>query len=743
MGPSIRRFGTDGPRARDPYGPSDAELRGGDEDDMEARMRTTWAMRRPWWALALWVLTVVGLQATSASVGSAYFDDHTLPGTESQRVADRLVRSGDEGLDTVSVVFHAADGVLAAPTVPAVVDEIAGLPGVLSVAPPSAESHSINPDGRIGYATVTLDTEPLETDAADVRRLIETAERYATDDLQIEVGGASVRGAQESGGAAEGVGMLAALVILVLLFGSVVSAALPVLSAVLAVGASVAAAGLVSHLTSIPSYAPPMMMLVGLGVGIDYALLIFSRYRSELLAGRPRGEAAIVAQRTAGRSVVFAGVTVVVALLGLVVLGLGSLRGLAVAVAVTVLMTLLASATLLPALLTLLGGRIERSVRRRAGRERRRDSTEGGPWRALSDRVARRPWLALVGGVLVLLTLAVPALSLRLGFADAGTDPAGSTTREAYDLLAQGFGAGVNGPLVVLAEASEGEAARAAEAVRQTPGVADVIGPLPGDGASTLIVLPETGPSDAATTDLVHRLRDDVLPGAAAGRFSIGGPTAAAIDFAEGVADRMPWFVLLVVGISALLLMAVFRSVLVPVKAAVANLLSIGAALGAMQLVYGDGRLGQASGPIEAFLPVIVFAVVFGLSMDYEVFLVARMHEEWRHRGDARAAVREGLAGTGAVITAAAAIMVVVFGSFLLSPTRMLGQMGLGLAVAVLLDAVVVRCLVVPAVMHLLGARAWWLPSWLDRLLPTVRLEDPVLEPARPGPPVDSSVAGS
>ena len=698
-------------------------------------MRSTWAMRRPWWAVACWILLLVALQAASAAVGSAYFDDHTLPGTESQRVADRLERSGDAGLDTVAVVFQGAAPAAEDAAVSAVLSQIDGLPGVSSVAAPAADTHSVSADGRIAYATVTLDTPPLETDPADVRRILDVVEQHTTGGLAIELGGASVRGAQESGGAAEGIGMLAALVILVFLFGSLLAAALPVLSAVLAVGSSIGAAALVSHVTAVPSYAAPMMMLVGLGVGIDYALLIFSRFRGELLAGRPRTEAAIVAQRTAGRSVMFAGATVVVALLGLVVLGLGALRGLAIAVAVTVLLTLLASATLLPALLTLFGARLERSVRRRAARGSGRQA--GDRWRAWSDAIARRPWPALVGGVLVLVALTLPMFSLRLGFADAGTDPPGSTTREAYDLLAEGFGAGANGPLVVLAEAPDDEAAAAADAIRGTPGVADVVGPLPGDAGSTVIVFPQTGPADDATIDLVHRLRDDVLPAAAdQGRFSVGGSTAAAIDFAEGVSERMPWFVLVVVGISSVLLMTVFRSLLIPVKAAVLNLLSIGAALGVMQLVYGEGTLGQSPGPIEAFLPVIVFAVVFGLSMDYEVFLVSRMHEEWRHSGDAPRAVREGLAGTGTVITAAAAIMVVVFGSFMLSPSRMLGQMGLGLAVAVLVDAVVVRCLVVPAVMHLAGARAWWLPGGLDRALPTIRLEDPTLE-AAPAPSPD------
>ncbi|MBO3085472.1 MMPL family transporter [Cellulomonas fengjieae] len=693
-------------------------------------MKSTWAMRRPWWAVTFWILLIVALQAASAAFGSAYYDDHTLPGTESQRVSDRLEQSGEPTLDTVAVVFHGAAPVAEDAAVEAALGEIEELPGVESVQAPAVDAHSVSDDGRIAYATVTLETTPLETDPADVRGILDVAEEHATDEVGIELSGASVRGAQESGGAAEGIGILAALVILVFLFGSLVAASLPILSAVLAVGSSIGAAALVSHVTAVPTYAAPMMMLVGLGVGIDYALLIFSRFRSELLAGRPRTEAAIVAQRTAGRSVMFAGATVVIALLGLVVLGLGALRGLAIAVAVTVLMTMLASATLLPALLTLFGGRIERSVRRRAARGRGREADR---WRALSDAIARRPWPALVGGVLVLVALTVPMFSLRLGFADAGTDPAGSTTREAYDLLAQGFGAGANGPLVVLAEAPEAEAAGAAEAIRETPGVADVVGPIPGDDGSTVIVFPETGPADDATIDLVHRLRDDVLPAVAdEGRFSVGGSTAAAIDFAEGVSDRMPWFVAVVVGISSLLLMTVFRSLLIPLKAAALNLLSIGAALGVMQLVYGEGTLGQAPGPIEAFLPVIVFAVVFGLSMDYEVFLMSRMHEEWRRSGDARHAVREGLAGTGTVITAAAAIMVVVFGSFMLSPSRMLGQMGLGLAVAVLLDAAVVRCLVVPAVMHLFGERAWWLPGPLGRILPTIRLEDPALEAATP-----------
>lgn len=696
-------------------------------------MRETWAMRHPWVAVIGWIVALVGLQAAATSIGSAYHDDHSLAGTESQEVADRLEGSGDQALDTVTVVFRSDRGIADEPKVREAVSDVEGIDAVRSVSPPSIEAHSISDDGTIGYATVTLGTTPADTDAEDVREVLDVAAESEAGGLQIEATGDSVREASEGGGgAAEGAGIIAALVILVFLFGSLLAASLPVLSAIFAVGSSIGLAALVSHLTDVPSYAAPMMMLVGLGVGIDYALLIFTRYRDELLAGRSRSDAAVVAQRTAGRSVLFAGVIVIIALLGLIVLGLGSLRGLAVAVAVTVLATLVASATLLPGLLTLFGPRIERTVRRRANKK---DGAHGDAWRRLSDGVARRRVPALAGGLLVLVLLTLPALSLRLGFADAGTDAPDSTTRQGYDLLAEGFGAGSNGPLVILAEGSQESAASAVQTLEGTKGVADVVGPLPAEeaGLSTLLVFPEEGPSAEGTADLVHELRSEALPEVAAdsgGEFAVGGATAAAVDFSGAIADRMPWFVAVVVGLSTMLLMVVFRSVLIPLKAAVLNILSIGAALGAMQLVYGEGWLGQQAGPIEAFLPVIVFAIVFGLSMDYEVFLVTRMHEEWRRSGDARHAVREGLATTGAVITAAAAVMVVVFGAFMLSPDRMLGQMGLGLATAVFLDAVVVRCLVVPAFMHLVGERAWWLPASLDRALPELHLEDPSVEPA-------------
>jgi len=467
---------------------------------------------------------------------------------------------------------------------------------------------------------------------------------------------------------------------------------------------------------------------VGLGVGVDYALLIFYRYRHQLLEGDDPPTAARAALDAAGRTVFFAGCTVIIALLGLVVLGLGSLQGVALAVALTVLVTMAASLTLLPALLAFFGTRIQRHVRRSAAKAEAKGRREGRRWHALAAAVQRRPLAALLVSAIALLALSAPALGLRLGFGDAGNNAPESTTRKAYDLLAEGFGPGFNGPLVLVVQGGEDAARHLRAALERTDGVAATVPPMPtADGRlHTLIAFPDTAPQDQATADLVHRLRDDVLPPLAAehdARYLVGGPTAATRDFADAVASRMPLFVAVVVGLSSLLLLLVFRSLLIPVKAAVLNLLSVAAALGTMVLVFQHGWFGVPEGPIEAYLPVMIFAIVFGLSMDYEVFLISRIHEEWERTRDHSEAVRAGLAATGKVITAAAAIMIVVFAAFVLSPTRMLQQFGLGLAAAVLLDAVVIRCLIVPAVMQLLGARAWWLPSPLARLLPKVELE--------------------
>jgi putative drug exporter of the RND superfamily len=684
----------------------------------------TWSYRHRWKALAAWVAVLVGVTAAASAVGSDYHNDFSLPGTESQRATDTLQqRAPDQAGDTIQIVAQDRDG-LPERRVDAMLADVRELPHVAKVSEPT-----VSRDGTIGYATVAFDGQDDNVPTADVKRIIDTAQASGGHGLRVELGGDAVREAQESeGGGAEGAGMLAALVILVFLFGSLLAASLPLVTAIFAVGSTIGLIVLASHVADFADFTPPLMMLVGLGVGIDYALLIFSRYRGELLDGAAPEKAVRTALDTAGRSVFFAGCTVIFALLGLYALGVASLQGVALAVALTVLTTMTASLTLLPALLHVLGGRIERSVRRRAARAKRPDGERGvrtdavklnpDDWRRWSAFVQRRPWPAIAVAVALLLALAAPALDMRLGFADAGSDAPSTTSRQAYDLLAEGFGPGFSGPLVVVSEGGDGAALQ--QTLDRTPGIAGTTPPSGAGHVQTVIAFPDSKPQDEATGDLVTRLRENVLPRLeqrTGATYLVGGSTAAALDFADTVTGRLPLFLAVVVGLSALLLMAVFRSLLIPLKAALLNLLSVGAALGVITLAFGG------SGPIEAFIPVMIFAIVFGLSMDYEVFLVSRMHEEWERTRDAPRAIGHGLATTGRVITAAGAIMVVVFGAFILDPGRMLQQFGLGLAVAILVDAFVIRCLIVPAAMQLLGERAWWLPRWLGRRLPRLAIE--------------------
>ncbi len=681
------------------------------------RRVSAWAQRRHWTAIVCWLLTVVAISVIAGIAGSDFRDDHSLPGSESQQVLDELGLTGDEAAaDSVTLVVHDDGGLNESrPQIDRLLTRIGELAFVDGVNDPLDTPGSVADDGNTATATITLDTPPSETSTENVRELINLAHASSADGLVVEVGGDAVRAAAEEGSSAELLGLLAAVVILVPLFGSALAAAMPLLTAILAVGSAVGVVTLASHAATIPSYAVPMMMLVGLGVGIDYALLVFARFRHEITYGASVQQAGDTALDTAGRSVVFAGTTVIVALLGMLTTGLASLQGLAFSVAATVLATVIASITLLPALLALFGPRLERRILKRKGRGRR----QGHLWRRVASVVQRWPIPAAGIGLAALVVLSLPALDMRLGFADAGTDAPGSASRQAYELIADGFGPGANGPLIILTDKAT-SANQAATAIADLPRVNSAIAGVPDERA--VLVIPDSAPSSRATTDLVHTLRSDVLPDVSPAA-AVGGSTAATIDFSDQVADRLPYFIGAVVGLSVLLLLVVFRSVLIAVKAALLNVVSIGAALGVMTYVFGRGNLGAQPGPIEAFLPVLIFAVVFGLSMDYEVFLVSRIYEEWRRTNDSHLAVREGLATTGSVITAAAGIMIVVFGSFLLSPDRMLQQMGLGLAVAVLVDAFIIRCLVVPAILRLLGDTAWWTPAWLGKILPRIRLE--------------------
>jgi RND superfamily putative drug exporter len=680
-----------------------------------------WSQRHPWTAIVLWLLTLVAITAGSATAGNDYRNDFSLPGTESQELIDAYAEHAPEQEgDPVTVVVQAGDGLDAhASDLDDLVADLSRLDHVAAVQPPDPEAGTVSDDGTLGIATVVLDDQTGFVPSDDRVAIVDMAKDHETGDLRVELTGDAVRevAEDEAGGGGEGVGVLAALVILLFMFGSFLAASLPLITAVFAVGTTFGIVALTSHVATIPDYTPPILVLVGLGVGIDYSLLVFARYRSELLGGADRPRAARTALDTAGRSVLFAGATVVIALLGLYTLNLGSLEGVALSVTLTVLMTMLASLTLLPSLLTIFGPRLEKRIRKHATKQR---TEPGARWRAWAVVVQRRPWAALVVAVAALGALCVPALSMQLGLADAGNDHPSSTSRQAYDLIAEGFGPGANGPLVVVTQGGEPTARDVVQTLSGTDGVVEATPPQASpDGALfTSLAFPSTSPQDEATSDLVHDLRDDLPDGVL-----VGGPTAAVVDFSDAVGERFPLFIGVVVGLSALLLLLVFRSVAIAIKAALLNLLSIGACLGVITLIFDDGRFGAQPGPVEAFVPVMIFAIVFGLSMDYEVFLVSRMHEVWTRTEDPVAAVREGLAKTGGVITAAAAIMIVVFGSFVFAPDRMLQQFGVGLASAVLLDALVIRCLVVPAVLRLLGARAWWAPRWLQRALPTVRVE--------------------
>jgi putative drug exporter of the RND superfamily len=603
---------------------------------------------------------------------------------------------------------------------------------------PYSDAAAVSKDGTISYASVTLDGKTEDVPKEDVAKIIDTAKSIAADGLQVEVGGEAARNAEDKAGpTAELAGIVAALVILVLLLGSVLAASLPLITALFAVGGAIGLIALASHLFTVADFTPPILMLVGLGVGVDYALLIFYRHRHELTNGAQPAEAARRALDSAGRTVFFAGCTVITALLGLVALGLGSLQGVALAVAVTVLVTMAASLVLLPALLALCGGRIQRHVLKQAARTTARGKTEGSRWRAMAQAVQRRPIPTLLVGVIALLALSAPALGMRLGFADSGNDPEATTSRQAYDLLAEGFGPGINGPLSVVVVVPDGTSpddtttllTNTATTLGQTPGVASVGAPNVDQAGDTavLTVVPTTSPQDQATTELVDRLRSDVLPGVPADTYVVG-TTAGYVDFTDKIAARMPWLILTVVALSFVLLTVAFRSVVIATKAAVLNLLSVGAAYGVVVAVFqwgwGSSWIGiEEDLPIPAFVPMLLFAIVFGLSMDYEVFLLSRVHEAWSATRDAHRSVAIGIGGTARVITTAAAVMVVVFSSFVLDPDPTVKMLAVGMAAAVLIDASVIRMVLVPAVMSLLGARAWWMPRWLDRVVPDVDIE--------------------
>jgi RND superfamily putative drug exporter len=697
-----------------------------------------------------WIAVLIVAWTLGSTLGTQKISSFRLPGTESQKAYDVLADHAPTRNGVVDqFVFVARKGTLREGPPRAgmqtALQRLSKDPVVVGVTDP-LRGGQLTRDGRIGVAAVTYKSGAEDFDVKKFQRVEKAGFSARGPDLQIEHGGQGaevVRQTANQGSSTEFLGLLAAAIVLMIIFGSAVAAGVPLLSALFALGTTLGLVPVISHVVDTPDFAPQLAALIGIGVGIDYALIVVTRYRAEHERGLSRDEALLLAVDTAGRTVFFAGLTVMIALLGLLLLGLSFMQGAAVASALAVLLVMSASLTLLPALLSKTGDWIDRLRIPLPGRRRRAEHVvnpelpgESAVWARWSELVQRRPMPAIVVALAILLALAAPALHMRLGSSDAGLDPPGTTTRVAYDLIADGFGAGTNGQFLLAVELPKRGDAAAAKRVAQTvagdPNVAVVTPPqLSSDGAvATITLYAKTGPQDAATTDLLSRLRDDRIPAVERDtgvRVFVGGVTASQEDFTQVIADKLPLFVGMVVLLSALLLMAVFRSVFVPLKAAVMNLLSIGAALGFVTLVFQDGflagPLSVGTGPVESFVPVMMFAIVFGLSMDYEMFLMGRTHEEWLRTRDASRAMRNGLATTGRVITAAAAIMIVVFAAFALGPDRVIKEFGLGLAMAILLDAVVIRCLLVPAIMELAGARAWWLPSWLDRRIPRLALE--------------------
>jgi RND superfamily putative drug exporter len=689
------------------------------------------------------VLAWIGLLILAIAGGSAlkgaWATSGRLPGTDSQSAYDLLKaefpgRAGEDG------AFVFADASADPAAVATFLAAAAKVNGVTSVEQPP----EISPSGRVAQSAFTLATGNDARTKAAVAQLKDLAKPLENHG---GVAFASRWFDAQTMPSSEGLGLLAAVVVLLVAFGSVVAMGLPIATALLGIGIGVSLISILARFMSTPEFTPQVATMIGLGVGIDYALFIVSRYRDALARLRPPEDAVVEAITTAGRAVLFAGCTVMISVLGMLLMGLNFLYGLAVGTSIAVLVAVAAALTLLPALLGFLGFNVNKlSIHR----QRKAGSTRIGGWTRWADFVQRHPKPIAVLGFTVLAAAALPVFSLRLGSADAGNNPKGSTTKTAYDLTAAGFGAGANGPMLVVADTTGGSTAgltSVAAALRSTPGVVAVTDfhTSPTGKAAIATLIPSTGPQDKTTETLVHHLRDDVLPKATAGTgltVHVGGQTASGIDFSDQIGKRLPIFIGAVLLLSFLLMLMVFRSVLVPLKAVLMNLLSIGAAYGVMVAVFQWGWLGSvvgvSGGPIEAWAPMMLFAIVFGLSMDYEVFLLSAIKEEYDASHDNAHAVSSGLAVTARLITAAALIMVMVFGTFVLSDLRALKLIGLGLAVAVAIDASIVRIVLVPATMELLGEANWWLPRWLDRILPHLAVDRPAAEPTGVPAPVGS-----
>ncbi|WP_159469861.1 MMPL family transporter [Streptomyces caniferus] len=724
-----------------------------------------WCLRRRIVVIVLWLAVLAGAAAAAGVAGSAYSNNYEVPGTESGRASALLDRAfpGQSG-DSDTLVWHTDSGTVRSAavrkTMTRTLEKVAALPGVAEVHSPyggpgarpsgGQGAQQISRDGHTAYASVVFDRATDELDPAQVRRVVDTARTATGGGLQVELGGAGIALTEAPRAQLpEIIGLGAAAVVLFLAFGSLAATVLPIITALAAVGTASAGITLLGHAMTVADFAPMLGMLIGLGVGIDYALFIVTRHGKGLRAGLPVHEAAVRAVSVSGRAVVFAGATVCIALLGMLILRLSFLNGVALAASLTVVLTVAAAVTLLPALLGLIGMRaLSRRERRRLAERGPRPERPTGIAARWSGFVERHPKLLGTTAAAVMIVLALPTLGLHLGTSDQGNNPAASTTRKAYDLLAGGgpgdgrgggFGPGFNGPLTLVGtlDGAKDRIAfdRLPQRLREVPGIAQVGAPEFDGSHSTgvITVVPTTSPQSRQTSDLVAHLRTDVLPAAGGDstlRVRVGGITASYDDFASVIVGKLPLFIGVVIALGSVLLLLAFRSIGIPLKAALMNVAAVASSFGIVVAVFqwgwGSELLGLGSaGPVEPFLPVIMVSVLFGLSMDYQVFLVSRMYEEWQLTGNNCRAVRVGLAETSRVINSAAVIMIAVFAAFILSGDRTIAMFGIGLACAVALDAFVLRTLLVPALMHLLGGANWWLPSWLDRWLPRISIEPP------------------
>ena len=712
-------------------------------------MRTlaSWCFRHKWLALLGWLVGLVALVAIHSAAGSAFTDNFKLPHTGSFDAIRLLQKaSPHQSGETDQLVIGVDHGKVTDPAVVArakkVFDKVAANPDVASVVSPFTPetSHQIAPGGQVAFANVTFTNAANQNKitAPQAQAFVQSITSQSGDGVQFQVeGNIAEAGNTNNQGSGLLFGFIAAAIVLFLVFGSFFAMLLPLITAGASLGAGIAVVGLLSHAINIATFSTELALLIGLGVGVDYALFIVTRFKQALARGETREASVVEAIDTSGRAVLFAGLIVCIAMLGMFALGVSFLYGVAIAAAVTVAFTVLAALTLLPALLaTPIGRLVPRRRERRALKEGKLQlSAESPAWVRWAGLMSKRPAVFAIVATLIMLIIAIPFLSMRLGSADAGTDPSNTTTRKAYDLLAKGFGPGYNGPLELVAQIKQpsdlATFKKAEAAVAATPGVVGATGVsvLGGHGRPTVAiasVYPKGSPQAASTTDLLSHVRTTVIPAATKGTglaVLVGGTTAIFEDFSHILSAKLPLFIGVVVILSFLLLMAVFRSLVIPLTAAVMNLLSAGAAFGIVTAIFQKGWLGGTTGPIETFVPVLMFPILFGLSMDYEVFLVSRIYEEWHRRRDNTEAVAHGLAATGRTITAAAAIMVLVFASFILGGERIIELFGVGLASAVFLDALIVRSVLVPALMILIGDANWKIPHWLNSALPRLNVE--------------------